>query len=225
MDRQAKPMGYAVRNFATWFNVAIAGFAIASPGTALAQEGVYGSVSVSVPIDKTAEISSSGPFGGTAVLEDTYSGEIAIGYRWASGWRVEVEGSHFNADIAGGPLIDPGGSIKGSGLMVGLVKEFGNRPIRPYMSAAAGPYRVKIDATYSPPLNPVTLSDRHTALGLKLGAGVAVRLSSRIDLDIGYRYFDMSGYEGVGRSPPANRVPVSANFSTHSATAGLRITF
>lgn len=51
------------------------------PETALANEGVCGSVSITVPVDKSAEITSSGPLGGKVALEDVYSREIAVGYR------------------------------------------------------------------------------------------------------------------------------------------------
>lgn len=202
------------------------------PGICHAQSGFYGSAMGSVSIDASGKVEAQTPLGGEVSLENGYSGEVSVGYRWESGWRLEATALHLGSDLKPGLALDHGGSISMNGLLLGAFKEFGDGPVRPYLGASAGFGRMKLRASSNALVVPVSVDDSDTVLTLRLGAGAVVPLSQQIGLDIGYRFNDVSGYNGTGLGAsgpgsgvPSVPIPVKVGFSSHMVTAGLRVSF
>lgn len=214
--------GFAVvRSSALLFGLAV----FFAPTTAFAGEGIYASVGAGAEFENSASIQAAAPLGGDVKLESSFSGDVAIGYRFESGWRIELEASRSQADITAGPLVDPGGSIGATGVTLGVYKEFGGGGVRPYLGTAVGLYNTTLKASYTSPVNPARVDDSDASLALKLGVGAVVSLSPSVDLDVGYRFFRLSGYHGTGTTTAATLFPVTADFESHSARAGLRVHF
>lgn len=211
--------------------IAVLAAALCFPGVGHAQSGFYGSASGSVNVSGSGEIEATTPIGGKVTLDNGHSGEVSVGYRWDGGWRIEATAMHSGADIEPNLLLDPGGSVATTSVMLGAYKEFGPGPIKPYLGASAGLGWMRLRANSNALVVPAAVDDRDTVVALRVGAGAVVALSGNVDLDVGYRFTDLSGYNGTGLGPaggggiPSVPMPVKAGFSSHALTAGLRVSF
>lgn len=122
-------------------------------------------------------------------------------------------------------LLEPGASLGVTGLMGGVYRDFGDGPLQPYVGVRLGLADVGFTARYVPPLNSAAIDDNAVTIAHELDAGVAIALSSRLHLDVGYRYFAAPGFEGNGAAPPVTSTDVEADVATHAWSAGTRWSF
>ncbi len=203
----------------------LAACAMAAPSQAMASEGWYARAGAGFGTGGEADISADAPLGGDASLEESDFAEVAVGYARADGWRFDAGVLYWESNIEAGPLLDPGGSLSVTGLMAGVYRDFGDGPLRPYVGARIGLADVGLTARYTPPLNPAAIDDNAVTFAYELDAGVAIALTSRLQLDVGYRYFAAPGFEGKGAAPPSTSIDVDADIATHAWGAGLRWSF
>jgi opacity protein-like surface antigen len=83
----------------------------------------------------------------------------------------------------------------------------------------------KLRAINSAPLLPVSIDDKSTSIAYQAMAGVAVKMSDKLSVDVGYRYFAAPKVKGSALSPPAGAVPFNADYNQHAATVGVRLGF
>ena len=203
----------------------LAALAVAAPSAASASEDWYGRIDVGVSVDGAADISSNVPLGGDAPLDDAALGALALGFARDDGWRVELELSRREHDLAAAALLDPGGSVEATALLVNLYRDFGDGRVIPYLGFGLGLASVDLQAGFTPPLSPAVVDDTDVTFAFQIAGGVSVSLSPTIDLDLGYRYFAAPGFEGNGTAPPLISIPVDADLSHHALTLGARFDF
>jgi OmpA-OmpF porin, OOP family len=208
---------------------AIAITAAALPAAAQAQDsgGLYGRIDGGYSPGTGADIDTTALIGTGADQKDGYLVSGAIGYADASGFRVEGEVSHRQNKLKASPTLDPGGKLSATSAMLNGYYEFGGSEakIRPYLGAGAGVARAKLRADNSAPLLPVSIDDKKTGFAWQAMAGVAVKMSDKLAIDVGYRYFVAPEIKGSALSPPAAPTPFEAEYKQHAATVGLRLGF
>ena len=206
-------------------SLVLAAIALSSAGVAHASEGWYGRVDAGVSVDGSADISANTPLGGGASQDSATLGAVALGFARDDSWRVELELSRRENDLDAAALLDPGGSIEATALLVNLYRDFGEGRVVPYLGAGLGVAEIDLQAAYTPPLGPAAVDDTDMVFAYQVAGGAAVRLSPTIDLDIGYRYFAAPGFEGKGAAPPFTSIPVEADVSQHALMVGIRFDF
>jgi OmpA-OmpF porin, OOP family len=208
---------------------AIATMAAALPASAQAQEagGLYGRIDGGYSPGVSAEIDTTALVGVGADQKDGYLVSGAIGYATESGFRVEGELSHRKNGLKASPTLDPGGKLNATSMMLNGFYEFGGSEakIRPYLGVGAGVAFAKLRAENNAPLLPVSINDKSTSLAYQGMAGVAVKMSDKLAVDVGYRYFVAPKIKGAALSPPAGPTPFDADYKQHAATVGLRLGF
>lgn len=147
---------------------------LASAGTASlahATEGWYGRLDAGYSVDGTIDDETN-----KFDLSDDWMGSGGIGYAFQNGFRLEGELAYRDNDLDGVPQ-----DSAITSLMANAYYDFnrGGR-FQPYIGAGIGYGRID-----------VTGNDDQDAWAWQAMAGVAVGLTDRLDLDIGYRYFDM----------------------------------
>jgi opacity protein-like surface antigen len=172
-----------------------------------------------------ADISSDGPLGGDADLDESATVAVAVGAPRGEHWRFEAELSRRDSELEAAPLLDPGGEIQTTALMANVFYDFGTDPIRPYAGLGLGVASVELEATFTPPLQTVAVADDETAFAYQIMAGVAFALSPSVTLDFGYQYFSTPGVETEGVQTPALVLPVDVDYSQHAVMAGVRWNF
>jgi OmpA-OmpF porin, OOP family len=208
---------------------AIAITAAALPAAAHAQDagGLYGRIDGGYSPGAGADIDTAALIGVGADQKDGYLVSGAIGFADESGFRVEGEVSHRQNKLKASPTLDPGGKLSATSAMLNGYYEFGGSEakIRPYLGAGAGVSRAKLRADNSAPLLPVSIDDKRTGFAWQAMAGVAVKMSDKLAVDIGYRYFVAPEIKGSALSPPGAPTPFDAEYKQHAATVGLRLGF
>jgi OmpA-OmpF porin, OOP family len=208
---------------------AIAITAAALPAAASAQEagGLYGRIDGGYSPGAGADIDSTALIGVGADQKDGYLASGAIGYATDSGFRVEAEVSHRQNKLQASPTLDPGGKISATSMMLNGFYEFGGSEarIRPYVGAGAGVAFTKLRAENNAPLIPVAIDDKSTSIAYQGMAGVAVKMSEKLAVDVGYRYFVAPKVKGSALSPPAAAAPFDADYKQHAITIGARLGF
>jgi opacity protein-like surface antigen len=203
--------------------------AAALPAAAQAQEagGLYGRIDGGYSPGAGADIDTAALIGTGADQRDGYLVSGAIGFADSSGFRVEGELSHRQNKLKSSPTLDPGGKLSANSAMINGYYEFGGSEakIRPYIGAGAGIARVKLRADNSAPLLPVSIDDKSTSIAYQGMAGVAVKMSDKLAVDVGYRYFVAPKVKGVALSPPAGPTAFDSDYKQHAATVGVRLGF
>lgn len=205
--------------------LALTAITLSTTGVAEAGDGWYGRADVGISIGGDADISSDVPLGGNASLDAAALGAAALGFAREDGWRFELELSRRENDLDAAALLDPGGSVEATAILVSLYRDFGEGRVVPYVGLGLGLAEINLEAAYTPPLNPAAVDDADMVFAYQVAGGAAVRLSPTIDLDIGYRYFAAPGFEGKGAAPPFTSIPVDADVSQHALTVGVRFEF
>ena len=149
----------------------LAALAVAAPSAASASEDWYGRIDVGVSVDGAADISSNVPLGGDAPLDDAALGALALGFARDDGWRVELELSRREHDLAAAALLDPGGSVEATALLVNLYRDFGDGRVIPYLGFGLGLASVDLQAGFTPPLSPAVVDDTDGACTGRAGCG------------------------------------------------------
>ncbi len=141
-------------------------------GVAHATEGWYGRADVGYSVDGYIDFNNGADYG----LEDDWMGAIGAGYAFAGGLRVEGELSYRTNALDTYPA-----DITATSAMGNLYYDF-NRGGRfePYVGVGIGVTDLEFDGTPES----IDVGAAWQAL-----AGVAIGLTDRLDLDIGYRYF------------------------------------
>ena len=208
-------------------SLVIAALMAGVPGIAQAADNWYVRADLGYSVDGGADISASAPIGGDVSLDGAIMGSAGVGYSLDNGWRIEGELARRENDLGSAPLLDPGGSVGATSLMLNAYFDFGggDAAFTPYVGAGIGVANVQVDASYTPPLSPVAVDDEETALAYQVMAGVAISLSPSLDLDVGYRYLASPSIELAGAAPPVLSVPFEVDLSHHAVTAGLRWSF
>jgi opacity protein-like surface antigen len=207
-------------------SLAIVAIVAGVPSIAQAEDNWYVRADLGHSVEGSADISAGAPIGGDVPLEGAIMGSAGIGYTLGNGWRIEGELARRENDLETAPLLDPGGSIGATSLMLNAYYDFGgDGAFTPYVGAGIGAASVQVDASFTPPLSPVGVDDEATVLAYQVMAGVAISLSPSLDLDVGYSYFAAPSIEVTGAAPPVLSVPFEVDLSHHAIKAGLRWSF
>jgi OOP family OmpA-OmpF porin len=164
---------------------ALAALAAGVATNANATEGWYGRADVGYSVDGNFEFDTGAEYD----LDEDWMASGGVGYAFGPGFRVEGELSYRTneASFSGGP--PAGFEVNAWSLMANVYYDF-NRGGRfePYIGLGVGV--TDLEFTDSPP--EVEVDPGFAYQGL---AGVAIGLTDRLDLDIGYRYFVAQGLE------------------------------
>ncbi len=203
--------------------VAMAALIAGAATGAQATEGWYGRADAGYTIESDFAIHEGGAnFGLSAPAENDWSEYLGLGYAFAGGLRLEGEVSHRFNRLEATPLIDQGGDVHAWAAMVNAYYDF-NRggAFEPYLGVGVGAARLNANA-HDGTAPAHHLDDSDTAVAYQAMAGVAIGLSERLDLDIGYRYFVVpeSQYGGTGSGAPWD-----AYYDHQAVTVGLRWQF
>jgi outer membrane protein OmpA-like peptidoglycan-associated protein len=186
-----------------------------SVGAAHATEGWYGRADVGYSVDGALETDA-----GDLDFENDWSGHLGVGRGFANGFRAEGELGYRSNDIEDFP-----GEVTALALMANLYYDF-NRDGRwqPYIGVGVGGAQVEVDGG----VGPITFDSDDTVFAYQGLAGVAVGLSDRLSLDIGYRYFVAPdvGIEAVYDSGEGfDTLETEADYKHQAVTVGLRWQF
>lgn len=208
-------------------SLAIAAVLACIPSFAQAADNWYARADVGYSFGGSADIDASAPIEGDASLDGNILGAAGIGYAFDNGWRVEGELARRENDFDPLPLLDQGGAVGATSVMLNAYYDFGRGDGRltPYVGAGIGVAKVQLEAANIAPLSPVSIDDEATTIAYQVMAGVAINLAPRLDLDLGYRFFSSPSIEGTGAAPPVLSFPFEADLSHHAVTAGLRWKF
>ena len=199
--------------------------ALSGASGASAAEGWYVRGAVGWGVGGNADISADGPLGGDTDLGESTTGAIAVGRTVGDHWRFEAELSRRDGELEAAPMLDPGGEVAATALMLNVFHDFGAGQVRPYAGIGLGAANVELEATFTPPLQTVAVADDEMAFAYQLTIGAAIEMSPNLMLDFGYQYFSTPGVETEGVQAPALVLPVDVDYSQHSLMAGLRWSF
>jgi opacity protein-like surface antigen len=162
-----------------------------------------------------------------------FSGAIGREFAFAGyGMRAELELGYLTNDIdshnVGGAVLGnfTGGahSVKPAalyGLANGYI-DFDNwgGPIKPYVSAGIGIASVDFDG-HGVAGPGVVMNDSAAGFAWQIGTGISYKLTDRVDLELGYRFFNVenAGLTSVGG------VSSDVDLRSHQVNAGLRYRF
>jgi len=184
-------------------------------GAAHATEGWYGRADLGYSVDGALETDTD-----DLDFENDWSGHLGIGHGFANGFRLEGEFAYRSNDFE---AFD--GEATALALMANLYYDF-NRDGRwqPYVGVGVGGAQVEVDGA----VGPISFDSDDTVFAYQGLAGVAVGLSDRLSLDVGYRYFvapdvGVSGTfdTGDGLVP----LETEADYKHQAVTVGLRWQF
>lgn len=162
-------------------------------------------------------------------LEGNVSEHIGVGYDF-NGFRLELEGGHrFNQ-------LEPSGAFASGDVHVwsGMVNAFidFNRKgrILPYIGGGLGYARLEANGVSSPIGTFQRFDDGENAFAFQGLAGVTYKLTERLALDVGYRYFnaqdaDFQGFSGSTSFTNGTAADFDGDYRSHAVTGGLRLTF
>lgn len=156
--------------------IALAAMMTAMAGVAHA-EGWYGRADVGYSVDGALEVDT----GDDLDFEDDWMAGLGAGYGFQNGFRLEGELSYRQNDFS-----DFDGDARALALMANLFYDFnrGGR-FQPYLGVGVGGARVETEGL----VGPLSWDDDDTVFAYQGLAGVAIPLTERLALDIGYRYF------------------------------------
>ncbi len=156
----------------------------------------------------------------------------ALGYKWDSGLRSELELNYREATVndiagAGSP-----GAQNVLGVMANLLYDFGDETasFRPYIGAGVGAgwnkwKNVQGAPSATLPIGTSTFTDRDTAWQWQLIAGVTKPFSEKLDGFVEYRYIGLQANKFSGVSIPLPSAMSRHNDRSHNLLVGLRWNF
>ncbi len=196
-----------------------------------ATEGWYGRIDAGYTVDGELDGEIDDDVAEFSVdLEEDWMGSVGLGYAFMNGFRAEGEISY--RDNEWGPYIDTGaiddelnGDVTSWAAMLNLYYDF-NRGGRfePYVGVGVGAAQVEVgvEGTGVPWFTPADSED--TVVAYQGLAGVAIGLSERLDLDIGYRYFHAPNLD-ISDSFADLPADAEADYTHQAVTVGLRWQF
>ena len=156
----------------------------------------------------------------------------ALGYKWDSGLRSELELNYREATVndiagAGSP-----GAQNVLGVMANLLYDFGDETasFRPYIGAGVGAgwnkwKNVQGAPSATLPIGTSTFTDRDTAWQWQLIAGVTKPFSEKLDGFVEYRYIGLQANKFSGVSIPLPSAMSRHNDRSHNLLVGVRFNF
>jgi OOP family OmpA-OmpF porin len=185
---------------------ALAALAAGVAQNANATEGWYGRVDGGYSIDGEVDFDTGASFD----LDDNWMADIGVGYAFQNGFRLDGEYSYRSNELDG-----LGVDATGHALMANLFYDF-NRGGRfePYVGVGVG-YADPEDLDDPPPSIEID-----SGLAYQAMVGVAIGLTERLDLDVGYRYFVADGLDWTEGGASGD-----LDYNHQAATIGLRYQF
>jgi outer membrane protein OmpA-like peptidoglycan-associated protein len=200
--------------------VALAALMAGSAGIANATEGWYGRADVGYSFEGESEFTELGS--SVSLDHDSdWSQFLGLGYAFENGFRLEGELGHRFNQYAEGDLNDAGfvdGDVHAWSAMANLFYDF-NRggSIEPYVGVGIGAARLNSYVTDGAD----SIDDSDTVLAYQGLLGVAIGLTERLDLDVGYRYFQADDADLTSSIP----TQVDQDYTDQSITLGIRYQF
>lgn len=208
-----------------------------------AYEGLYGAIGAGVSklgndldFDRLGGLAYN--FGADADYKNGIGIYTALGYKYKSNWRTEVEFSYRSNDIRhtvnDGPALGFGAwnasNINGNLISYSLMAnalydfDFGNKFATPYIGAGLGFNRAKADLVGTGPSGALSVNDTSTRLAGQLIGGLAFKLAENLNLDISYRYLVSRDHKFDAR---LKNIPgtIEHGLNGHAVFAGLRWDF
>lgn len=189
----------------------------AAASLAWATEGWYGRLDAGYSVDGALKAS-----GGDFDFDNDWSGHAAAGYAFKNGFRVEAEGAYRQNDLS-----DIKGDATATAAMANLYYDF-NRDgaIQPYVGIGVGGAKIDVSGAAA---SLVTFDDNDTVAAYQGMAGVAIPLTDRLDLDVGYRYFKAPDASFAGRVSDGeggfNAFRFDGDYEHQAVTVGVRYQF
>ncbi len=209
-------------------------------------EGLYGAIGAGITqmvVDRDLE--SQAPAGVFFDSDADYDNGIgiytALGYKYASNWRTELEFSYRSNDIrhltgdglgfSGWPEGTISGDVSSYNFLANLIYDFdmGSSFVTPYVGVGAGISRLKADYSGTNPvaafgLTTIAIDDGDLNFAYQGIAGLAFHLAENLMLDVSYRYFatEEADFTGTLAGGPAG---FRSEYATHNLFAGLRWSF
>lgn len=154
--------------------LAVAAIMAGASGAAHATEGWYGRVDAGYSTDGALEVDEGGDFD----FDSGWAGFAGLGYAFQNGFRLEGELSHRDNEFS-----DFEGDARAWAAMANLYYDF-NRggTVEPYIGAGVGQARISTEGI----VGPVEWDDDDSVLAYQAMVGVAIALTERLDLDVGY---------------------------------------
>ncbi len=195
--------------------IALAAMMTAMAGVAHA-EGWYGRADVGYSVAGALEVDT----GDDLDFEDDWMAGLGAGYGFQNGFRLEGELSYRQNDFS-----DFDGDARALALMANLFYDFnrGGR-FQPYLGVGVGGARVETEGL----VGPLSWDDDDTVFAYQGLAGVAIPLTERLALDIGYRYFaapDVGFEAAFDTGDEIVTAPFDADYTHQAVTVGLRWQF
>ncbi len=195
------------------------------------QSGTYFSFSGGANMPSSSSVTYRSPniAGGAASRAQTgfdtgYIFSGALGYRFGSGLRTELEVNHRKAGVDHIGGVDAAGKQRVWGLTANALYDFGEiATLRPYVGAGVGVGWNKWSGVQTLPAGAVTYTDRDTALQWQAIGGLSKPFSQRVDGFVEYRYIglEQNKFNGVPLGATASR----HDDRSHNILVGVRYAF
>ena len=155
----------------------------------------------------------------------------ALGYRWASGMRTEVEYNFRKAGVDHIAGADAAGKQRVHGLMGNVLFDIGDyNSFRPYVGGGAGVgwnrwSGVQGGPSATFPAGTALFTDTDTALQWQAIGGVTKPLSENVDGFVEYRYIGLENNKFRGGTTPTAIAASRHDDRSHNILAGVRYNF
>jgi OmpA-OmpF porin, OOP family len=221
---------------------ATAAAAFASAGLTAQAEGWYSRADLQYTfdgrVDHDALAAVNGKLSGNSDASELLGAGIGFGYGYDNGLRFEGAVGYRGGDLdvsdtiggtAPGTSVNPDGTVAVMDVMINGIYDFNkDGTIRPYIGAGVGGTRIRAKASNrtvgAAPNLSATNGFTDTAAGLAWQglAGIGFKLSDRLTLDLGYKYFNAQELEFAGKHTGPD---YTVDYTDHTATIGLRYAF
>jgi outer membrane protein OmpA-like peptidoglycan-associated protein/outer membrane protein W len=221
---------------------ATAAAAFASAGLTAQAEGWYSRADLQYTfdgrVDHDAVAAVNGKLAGNSDASELLGAGVGFGYGLDNGLRFEGAVGYRGGDLdvsdtiggtAPGTTVNPDGTAAIMDVMINGIYDFNkDGTIRPYIGAGVGGTRIRAKASNrtvgAAPNLSATNGFTDTAAGLAWQglAGIGFKLSDRLTLDLGYKYFTAEELEFDGKHTGPD---YTVDYTDHTATIGLRYAF
>ncbi|KCZ98951.1 OmpA family protein, partial [Hyphomonas polymorpha PS728] len=218
---------------------AAAAFATAG-ATAHAEDGWYSRADIQYSFDGTVDHDPTAAFNGSMVGDSSVSENlglsVGLGYGFANGLRLEGVLGQRGGDLdvpngingtLTGATAAPAGYASVTDLMVNGLYDFNKGgSIQPYIGLGVGGARVDAKAsnrTFAAGAAANGFSDKASGIAYQGLLGVGFKLSERLTMDVGYKYFTVEDLNFDGKAGTAGSYDV--DYQDHTATLGVRYSF
>jgi OOP family OmpA-OmpF porin len=202
--------------------------------TAVMAEGPYFSFGggLSLPEDSSVDmrIPVTTPVRNREVTFDMgYMLSGAVGYKWESGWRTELEGNYRESSLNDLATSSATGSQKIIGVMTNLIYDLGNSTtFHPYLGGGVGVAWNKWDNVQGSPnatflFGTAVMNDRDVSLQWQGIAGVSHPFTERVDGFVEYRY--IGTFNNKFHSVPPGSTISRHSDRSHNLLVGIRFNF